>query len=391
MPAPTSSLPSPSRTIRDRFRIFWARVSEGLELEQLWDQFLSEAKASYGLYSRDVDWDEIHRQSAGAGARRIGRSAWALFQAMLMKLSPARRVLLLIAIALVVFQLNFGWGTHEVSINLAGLGAFILFLLLAVELADRVAMKRDLEIAREIQQRLVPETPPVVLGFDIAFAARPQNTVAGDYYDAFLRQLQDPSASNPLLLIVADVAGKSVPAALLMATFQASLRALSATRATLPEVVAGLDRYARAHSMDGRRFTTAFLAQIHPQTHEIEYTNAGHNDPVLRRASGEIERLSTGGPPFGLPLFTEHEVIYESGKLELRPGDLLLIFTDGLIEAVDERGQEFGELRLLRLIQSVPQERAATTLERVMKEVSGFVGLARQHDDITCLVVKVDA
>jgi phosphoserine phosphatase RsbU/P len=388
MSAPSRARPEVPRRKGSWFRVFWARVTEGLELEQLWGQFLSEAKTSYGLYSREVDWEEINRHWRGAG--RIWRSAWLLFQAMLMKLSPARRVLLLIAIVLLAVRLDFHPEGRDVSIQLDGLGTLILFLLLALELADRVAMKRDLEIAREIQQRLVPETAPAVPGFDIAFQTRPQNTVAGDYYDAFLRPLADASGGEPLLIIVADVAGKSVPAALLMATFQASLRALSATEASLEEVVTGLDRYARAHSMDGRRFTTAFLAQVNPQTYEIEYTNAGHNDPILRRSSGEIERLSTGGPPFGLPLFAEREVKYESAKLQLRSGDLLFIFTDGVIEAVNDRSEEFGEPRLLGLLRSLPQQRATVTLERVMKEVNAFVGLARQHDDITCMVVSVD-
>ena len=387
-PSTPAAKASPSRA--HRFRVFWERVTEGLELEQLWSQVLSDAKATYGLYSADVDWGEIKRETRGPG-RLVFRSAWALFQAMLMKLSPARRVLLLLAIVLLVFQTDVGSGNHRFTIHFGWIGTLILFLLLALELADRVTMKRDLEIAREIQQWLVPSKAPSVPGFDIAFATRPQNTVAGDYYDAFLRPLPDAGGEQPLLIIVADVAGKSVPAALLMATFQASLRALSATSASLAEVVAGLDRYARAHSLEGRRFTTAFLAQINPKTLEMQYTNAGHNDPLLRRASGQIERLSTGGPPFGLPLFTDSELTYQSATVQLQPGDLLFIFTDGVIEAVDDHGDEFGESRLLPQIQSAPYEPAGTTLQRVMANVNAFVGFARQHDDITCMVVRANA
>ncbi|MGA3295621.1 MAG: PP2C family protein-serine/threonine phosphatase [Candidatus Acidiferrales bacterium] len=373
-----------------RVRAFWARVTEGFELQQLWGQFLSEAKASYGLYSRDVDWDEIGR--AKGRFKRIVLSVWAMFQAMLMKLSPARRVLLLIAIVLLMVQPDVRWGNgKEFGIQLGGLGVVILFVLLAVELADRVTMKRDLEIAREIQQWLVPEKAPYVPGFDIAFATRPQNTVAGDYYDAFVRPLPDATGIQPLLIAVADVAGKSVPAALLMATFQASLRALSATPAPLEEIVTGLDRYARAHSLEGRRFTTAFLAQINPQTREMRYTNAGHNDPILRRASGQIDRLSAGGPPFGLPLFSQSEVTYASATVQLQPGDLLVIFTDGVVEAEGDRGEEFGESRLVACIQSAPPESAADTLQRVMTQVNAFAGDVRQHDDITCLVLHVSA
>jgi phosphoserine phosphatase RsbU/P len=203
--------------------------------------------------------------------------------------------------------------------------------------------------------------------------------------------LPDATGIQPLFVAVADVAGKSVPAALLMATFQASLRALSATPAPLEEIVIGLDRYCRAHSLQGLRFTTAFLAQINPQTCEMRYTNAGHNDPILRRASGQIDRLSTGGPPFGLPLFSESEVTYGSATVQLQPGDLLVIITDGVVEAENDRGEEFGESRLVPCIQSAPPESAADTLQRVMAQVNTFVGDVRQHDDITCLVLRVSA
>jgi sigma-B regulation protein RsbU (phosphoserine phosphatase) len=381
--------PAPKRKRWQRVRDFWARVTEGLEISELWGQFKSEAHASYGLYSQDVDWDSLQKEK---NIRRYFLSAWALFQALLMKLSPARRVLLLVAVLLLLFQPDIRFGATDVTLGLGWVGAAILFVLLALELGDRVTMKRDLEIAREIQQWLVPDHPPLVSGMDIAFATRPQNTVAGDYYDAFLRPLPAAdSANSPLFVAVADVAGKSVPAALLMATFQASLRALSATPASLDEIVVVLNRYARATSLEGRRFTTAFLAEINPQTREMKFVNAGHNDPILRRASGQIERLSTGGPPFGLPLFSENDIPYPSGHVQLEPGDLLFIFTDGLVEAVDETGQEYREARLLSLLRTAPPETAAETLKRVLSDVNRFVGFARQHDDITCLVLRPSA
>jgi sigma-B regulation protein RsbU (phosphoserine phosphatase) len=381
----------PKRSMRSRARDFWARVTEGLEIEQLWGQFRAEAEASYGLYSKDVDWDVI--RSERKRWKRPLLAGWALFQTLLMKLSPARRVLLLVAIVLLVVQPEIHTGEGQFSFSLGGLGALILFLLLALELADRVTMKRDLEIAREIQQWLVPDHPPHVPGADIAFATRPQNTVAGDYYDAFTRPAPGGAANTgPLIIAVADVAGKSVPAALLMATFQASLRALAATPASLDEIVAGLERYARAHSLEGRRFTTAFIAEIDPATREMRYVNAGHNDPILRRASGQIERLSTGGPPLGLPLFTPEEVPYQSGRVQLQPGDLLFIFTDGVVEAVNESDEEYGERRLLPCLQtSAADASAADVLRRVMFDVNSFVGHIRQHDDITCLVLRVTA
>lgn len=373
--------------MRRRVGDFWQRVTEGQAMGQLWGQFMHEARATYGLYSKDVDWDAISHEKKKW--KRFFLSAWALFQAMLMKLSPARRVLLLIAVVMLIFNPDIHWSGGEFSVQLAPIGALILFLLLALELADRVTMKRDLEIAREIQQWLVPEHAPLIVGMDLAFATRPQNTVAGDYYDAFVRPALDGAAGARLMVAVADVAGKSVPAAMLMATFQASLHALAATPESLDEIVAGLNRYASAHSLDGRRFTTAFLAEIDPEKREMRYVNAGHNDPVLRRASGAIERLNAGGPPFGMPPLSEHEVSYATGRARLEPGDLLFIFTDGVIEAVNEVNQEFGETRLLAELITAPKETAGETLKRVMAAVNTFVGAARQHDDITCLVLRM--
>jgi len=371
-----------------RIRAAWKRLTEGLEVQQLWGQFISETKASYRLYSADVDWDEVSR--GRTRFRRLWRSVKAVFMAMLMKLSPSRRVLLLIAIVLLVINGQFGQGQSAFELNTSVFGILILFLLLALELADRVTMKRDLEIAREIQDWLVPSQPPVFPGVDIAFATRPQNTVAGDYYDAFARtQPAWTTEGAPLLIAVADVAGKSVPAALLMATFQASLRALAATPATLGEIVTGLDRYCRAHSLDGRRFTTAFLAEIDANKLEMTYVNAGHNDPIVRRASGTIERLSVGGPPFGIPQLGDTEGFYPTGKVQLAAGDLLTIFTDGVVEAVDDSGAEFGEARLLACIHGAPPESASDTLQRIIGDVNAFAGFARQHDDITCLVLRV--
>src|SRR5215475_7287193 len=203
---------------------------------------------------------------------------------MFYKLTPPRRIILLVAFFMLVFsgfKFDFADNSHlEVRFGL--FAAAIFLLLLALELADKVTMKRDLEIAREIQLWLVPAQPPQVEGADIAFATRPQNSVAGDYYDAFYPE----AGSQRLMLVIADVAGKSVPAALLMATLQASLRTIAGEGASVAELVARLNRYACAHSLDGRRFTTAVVAEYDAASRKITYVNAGHNLPILRRANG---------------------------------------------------------------------------------------------------------
>ncbi|HXQ97633.1 MAG TPA: PP2C family protein-serine/threonine phosphatase [Candidatus Limnocylindrales bacterium] len=378
---------------KHRLRDFWRRVTEGLELSDLWGQFAREAREGYGLYSREVDWDAVRSAKRW---KRPYRAAKALFWAMILKLSPARRVLLVIALLLLVVS-TFGSNSGDrdqgfVGFKASVLAAVIMFVLLALELADRVTMKRDLQIAREIQSWLVPAEAPVTPGYEIAFTTRPANTVSGDYYDAFWRSTAGPGVRDEetplgrkLLLVVADVAGKSVPAALLMATLQASLHALAEVPSTLEQLIARLDQYVCAHSSEGRRFTTAFLAELDVTTREMRYVNAGHNAPILRRMSGMIERLDRGG----LPLGVDPSRTYESGSTTLKSGDALFVFTDGVVEAVNDSGEEFSEMRLLQIVGNFVPASAAELRDRAMGAVEAFVGDARQHDDITCLVLRV--
>lgn len=379
-PPPVGSS-QPGDKKQGRVHEYWTRVTEGLAVDQLWGQMKADAQSTYSFYSRDIDWDSINKASPWKRAFRV---AWAFFQAMLMKLTPARRVVLLIACVLLILNFHFQFGGQEYDFDLGGVSTLLLFLLLTLELADRVTMKRDLEIAREIQHWLVPEKPPVVPGVDLAFATRPQNTVAGDYYDAFLRAGPEGDAGQSLLMVVADVAGKSVPAALLMATFQASIRALAARPGNLDELARDLNRYACDHSLSGMRFTTAFIAEYDPSSRRIRYINAGHNPPFLRRPSGEMVRLEEGTVPFGIDSAAE----YHSNAVSVEASDLLVIFTDGLPEAVDNSGREYGEVRLQDRIEHFTTEPAATMLAAVMADVDAYVGAARQHDDITCMVTR---
>jgi phosphoserine phosphatase RsbU/P len=361
---------------------FWQRISEGRRIDELWSQFTADARASYGFYMTDaVAEDMVSRR----GRPRFFRIAKTLFWSMVMKLTPARRVLLILAFVLLVvsgfhFQLN---NDEKGELNFTIVTVLLLLLLLALELADKVTMKRDLEIAREIQTWLVPSQPPEVAGADIAFASRPQNSVAGDYYDAFY-PTASPEENGKLMLVIADVAGKSIPAALLMATLQASLRTIAGEGAPLADLVVRLNRYASAHSLDGRRFTTAVLAEYEPTTRRLVYVNAGHNPPILRRADGATEKLEVGGLPLGI----DADAVYGTAAIELKSGDALIFYTDGVVEAFDEKAREFGNDRWLDAIRSLPDWGAQESLQFLMKRVDDFVGLTRQSDDITCLVVR---
>jgi serine phosphatase RsbU (regulator of sigma subunit) len=372
---PTPGVSSPRRPLHavDRVRHFWQRISEGRQIDELWSQFTADARASYGFYMKEVDSEELR---IDRGFNRWFRIAKTLFWSLLMKMTPARRVLLLVAFVMLVMS---GLNAFDVRFEIVAAGLFLL--LLSLELADKVTMKRDLEIAREIQTWLVPSQPPEVAGANIAFATRPQNSVAGDYYDAFY---PNPGDRERLMVVIADVAGKSVPAALIMATLQASLRTIAGENAALSDLVARLNRYACAHSLNGLRFTTAVLSEYNPVSRNLTYVNAGHNAPILRRTNGTLETLEVGGLPLGI----ESGEKYETASLELKPGDALIFFTDGVVEAFNESGEEFGNERWLSAIRNLPDWDAQQTLQFLMKRVDEFAGATRQSDDITCLVFR---
>lgn len=369
-----------------RVQNFWRRVTEGLEVSQLWSQFESEARASYRLYSKDVAAKTPDGLTdRGRHLHVVKEFFWAVFE----KLSPARRVLLLAALICLViphsaFQVaGEGNKVYSIEFDLHFWAGLLLLLLLILEIADRVVMKRDLQIAREIQTWLLPGAPPQIPGISIAYSTRPANTVAGDYYDVFPRPGRT-NAENRVVLAIADVAGKSIPAAMLMATFQASLKTLSTAQVALPELASNMNRYACTNSQGGLRFTTAFLAEYDPVTRTLDYINAGHNNPILRRASGQIERLDVGGLPFGILA----EVKYDAGHVTLAPSDWLIIFTDGLVEAENAAQQEYGEARVLSAIEAGKATEPGEMLKRMMTELDVFVGNTPQHDDVTCMLVK---
>jgi len=222
---------------------FWQRLTEGLELSQLWTQFQTDARASYRLYRRDFE----ARSPRETRRHNVLHTAQELAWAILGKLTPARRVLLFLGVVLLIFPgggFSYeGRGRVEIAeFDLHFYGGALLFVVLMLEIADRVVMKRDLEIARDIQKWLLPANPPEVPGLTLAFITRPANTVAGDFYDVFARPAED--GPPRFLIAVADVAGKSIPAALLMATFQASLKTLAETPAALADLVSGMNHYA---------------------------------------------------------------------------------------------------------------------------------------------------
>jgi sigma-B regulation protein RsbU (phosphoserine phosphatase) len=374
--------------LSERANQFWLRVTEGLQLSQLWSQFRADAQSSYRLYSKDVDATRIEGMPRGRYALSVASQ---FFWAILEKLTPGRRVLLLVALVLIFipggeWTLNTSSGTARIFVlDFHFYGGLLMFALLILEVGDRVVMKRDLQIAKEIQAWLLPAKPPQVPGMEIAFTTRPANTVAGDYYDVFARPCSSDSQSDTFLIAIADVAGKSIPAAMLMATFQASLKTLCSTPTSLTELVSRMNRYACTNSQNGRRFTTAFIAEYNATSRSLTYVNAGHNDPILRRKSGLIERLATGGIPLGIM----EDAVYQSAEVTLELGDWLVAFTDGVVEAENNFQQEYGEPRFVAMLHSGAMLAPDMLLKTIMIDLDRFVGDAPQHDDVTCMLLHV--
>jgi hypothetical protein len=172
------------------------------------------------------------------------------------------------------------------------------------------------------------------------------------------------------MVVIADVVGKSVPAALLMATLQASLRTIAGEGAPLVDLVARLNRHACAHSHGGQRFTTAVLSEYDPQTRRLSYVNAGHNAPILRRSDGLLEKLEVGGMPLGI----NGTVSYETDSVDLRPGDALIFYTDGVVEAFNDQYEEFGNDRWSSVIRALPMMNAQESLQCRPPGWSGLPG-----------------
>lgn len=329
--------------------------------------FKQEVRSSFESFTPELS--PVAREKHGW--RRVGAFARAMF----FRLTPPRRVVLLCALLLLITSPFIPSGLPQISTYRLFLAALCLLILLAMELADRVALKRDLEVARDIQMWLLPRTPPSLPGLDIAFTTRPANTVAGDYYDVLV---SDPS----ILLVIADVAGKGIPAGLVMAGFRASVHTLFRNTASLAGLAAALNRSCCEDSYGGRRFTTAFLVLYDPATRWLSYLNAGHNPPLLR-TSGVIQELHIGGLPFG----TFPKAIYDLGRIMVSPGDLLFMYTDGVVEALNEAGEEYG-LERLRLFVGATDAPSDQCQQRLLAAIDAFTRRAPQHDDITCLICR---
>jgi sigma-B regulation protein RsbU (phosphoserine phosphatase) len=252
----------------------------------------------------------------------------------------------------------------------------------AEEIAQREKLHREIEIAREVQERLFPQELPPVPGIDYYGKCRPAQAVGGDYYD-FL-----PLGEGRLGLAIGDVSGKGISAALMMASLQASLRGQAILEPdNLTSLMKRMNHLVYGAS-SASRYATFFYAQYEAGSRRLTYVNAGHNPPFLvrmRREASGVERLDRGGPVIGLM----RDVSYEQASLALCPGDVILAYTDGVSEAMNLTDQEWGEQRLLDAAKSCLTLSAQQVIDRILKAADTFAADAPQYDDMTLVVIKV--
>jgi len=248
--------------------------------------------------------------------------------------------------------------------------------LVEVEQAERI-LANDLEQAAHIEQALLPARAPYVAGIELAGHNAPSRSVGGDYYD-FL-----PYPDGRVAIALGDVSGKGMPAALLMSSFQARVRVLAEDPPDMAEMMTRLNR-ATAVSCPSNRFVSFFFSVLDPATGELVYANAGHNPPLIARADGRIESLEDGGVLMGiLP-----SARYEAYHARLYPGDVLLVYSDGVTEAVNPEGEEFEEHRLETVLLAHRGGSPQNIVTAVTEAVNQFTAGAPVADDLTLVVVK---
>ena len=374
---------------------FFEVYTKDLTGEDVQRLFTRDAPDAYRFFTRHID------EAAFAELppmQRIALRTRLLFLAFTLKLSPARRALFAVSLAafvggllelfagidlvrvpVVPFLLDIPLPTlvWEDGTGWVTIGFLLVNLLVLLEVADRLSLKNDLEVAREIQLAMLPQRTQAIAGLEAAGRTRPANTVGGDCYD--ILRLPD----GRLLLMLGDVSGKGSPAALLMALAIAMLRTLAPEDLPLVGLVERLNRLVYEQT-PGSRFITMFIAAIDPATWTLTYINAGQTPPLLRRRTGSIESLTTGGIALGM----FDRATYVAAELTLQPGDLLVAYSDGVTEAEDPGGTPFDEAGLRQLIDTHHDEALDDLGDTIVAAVVAHADSVHLADDLTVLAAR---
>ena len=248
---------------------------------------------------------------------------------------------------------------------------------LADERLERMRMERELELATEIQQRFQPSAPPVMEDYELQGISFACYEIGGDYYDFI------PRHNGKMLIALGDVSGKGTAAALLMSSLHAAIHAQTAAKSSLEVMVKSVNEYL-SFNTPSNRFITFFVAELDPSNGEVNYINAGHNPPLVARNNGLIEELDSGGFPLGIMPMAD----FELGKIQLQTGEGLIVFSDGVNEAENIEGEEYGMERFKEVVKNNIARSSAGLRDKIESSVSAFTKTAPANDDITLVIVK---
>jgi serine phosphatase RsbU (regulator of sigma subunit) len=361
--------------------------------------FTRDTPEAYRYFSRGIDMREL---DAKPWYKRWPTKTWLLFRAFTMRLSPARRVLYAIAVVAALLGLvslfrGFAWVPFllfpfEIALPMPDwvdgtvwllVGFVALNVLILMEVADRLSLKSDLEIARDIQLAMLPGAMRQTGDVSLAGVTRPANTVGGDFYD--ILEMRD----GRLVVALGDVAGKGSPAALLMALLLAMLRTLVDEDLDPARLVTRLNAQVVRHSPRSR-FITLFYGVYDPKTGVLDFVNAGHLPPILRRASGQLEKVG-GATATGLALGMFEDAEYQPARVTIEPGDLLVLYSDGITEAENAASRPFDETGIETVLTAQAESDPEHIGRAILAAVHAHAGDVKLADDLTTLVMKRNA
>ena len=379
----------------DRARQLFDTYTRDLSAEDLQRLFTHDTRDAYRFFSRGLDEEQLARLPWWKGLAVRARQ---VFVAFTLRLPPARRALYLGALLIALFgviklfrgfalvDLPFGTPFSHISLIVPAWadGTFALLislllvnLLVLLEVADRLSLKGELEVAREIQLAMLPSGTYSAADMEVCGATRPANTVGGDFYDVL------PLPDGRIILALGDVAGKGSPAALLMALLLAVLRTLVDEELEPQALVERLNAQIFRHSPPSR-FITIFYAVYTPSDGTLTYVNAGQNPPLVRRSDGRYERLGSTGVALGM----FDRSTYAAVQTRIEPGDMLLMYSDGITEAENPAGQPLEEPGLEAVVNSYPDATPAQLGAHIIKAVETYAQASRFADDLTILILR---
>jgi phosphoserine phosphatase RsbU/P len=328
----------------------------------------------YRFYLDETDRVEL---AARGRVRRFLGLTWRLLRALLLRLSPARRLLLLASLLMALLaNIRFTMGAAVVGVDLRAWGYLALLVVLMLELRDKLLARDEIEVARKVQRALLPKEPPRLAGWSFWLYTRPANDVGGDLVDhQFLGE-------DTVAVSLGDVAGKGLGAALLMAKLQATLRALAPETGELGALGSRLGAILHRDGLDNR-YATLFHARLAADRGTIRYLNAGHN-PAYAIRGGSLEPLPASATPLGMLPDTD----YAEGRVELAPGEMLVVYSDGLVEATTLAGEEFGEARLQEILSGFSAGTPADLGQTVLAEAERFTQGEPPRDDLSLMILR---